>query len=357
MSVFERAFLRKRKPVKKASNSIFNFFRSKNSDNHKKFYILAEGSYLHNDVNEALKLIESCIKSGGNEDWKNFAFKANALEDLQKYADAISCYEKAIELSGDDANVYALYHQIGFCYLNIGNNQKANEFYTYAIDLKNDFKMLGKEDLEGMDGGVMIGIPYERMYNNRGNALKNLNKLEEAIENCNKAINFNKNYSNPYLLLSQIFKLKGNEGEQFRYLNIAAQLGNNFAIKELKVVKPKNTLEDLEYCLNLTFQQKDLENGEKLALELINNGIDNLIPYLCMSAISATKEEWNYCEMYSSYGLKYARQNEMLLNHMGVSLCEQGKTMKGLAYLKEGKELNYQSCIQNYNYWNNRSRI
>lgn len=233
MNIFEIAFSRKRSSFEneKTSNSIF--YGNKGKDDSEKFFILAETSYLHNDLSNALQMINQSIEMGGNSNWKNFAFKANCLEDLQVYNDAIKNYEKAIELNGNDADVYALYHQIGFCYLTIGNNEKAEEFYTYAIDLKQEFQKTGKEDLEGLDGGVLIGIPFNRMYNNRANARKNQNKLNEAFEDCKKSISFDQDYSNPYLLLSQIFSKAGQEQEAIKYLRISAQLGNPNAIRML----------------------------------------------------------------------------------------------------------------------------
>ena len=59
------------------------------------------------------------------EKWEYFAFRANCYEDLQEYKKAIENYEIAIELSENDEDVYALYHQIGFCYLNLKNDLKA----------------------------------------------------------------------------------------------------------------------------------------------------------------------------------------------------------------------------------------
>lgn len=115
---------------------------------------------------------------------------------------------------------------------------------------------------------------------------------------------------------------------------------------------PSNDIvEELKYCLRLTFQEKNLERAEVKALELLRRGVDHLIPYLCMSAITGTRGDWRYCEMYSSHGLKHDRENEMLLNHMGVSLCEQGKVREGLKYLAEGKKLGFYNCVENYNFW------
>lgn len=206
MTYFEKAFFRKRSQLKKGKKSFLKSLFGKKEDG-KKYFILAETAYLHGNNLEALKMINSCIEQD-IEKWENFAFKANVLEDLQKFQEAIKTYEKAIELSETDEKMYALYHQIGFCYLNLGENRKAKEFYTYAIELKDRLNSMGIKDEEGMNGGIMLGLPFKRIYNNRGNAFKNLTEYELAIKDCKKALEYDEDYSNPYLLLSQIYSLR-----------------------------------------------------------------------------------------------------------------------------------------------------
>jgi len=55
--------------------------------------------------------------------------------------------------------------------------------------------------------------------------LKIKNKLNEAVEDCKQSLQFDQNYSNPYLLLSQIYSSAGQEQEAIKYLKISAQLG------------------------------------------------------------------------------------------------------------------------------------
>lgn len=232
-SIFENAFGRPKKPNEKKRT--FSNLEKGLSTGYILFFQQATNEYLSGNYNTSLQLINKTIQLSDINDWKHYAFKANVLEDLQKYDDAISNYEQAIEFSENDINVYALYHQIGFCYLSIGNNKKAAEFYTYSLELKkqhpnNQFN----EDLEGMDGGVLLGVPFKRIYNNRGNALKNLNKLNEAIEDCKKALSYDKQYSNTYLLLSQIYSLAGQENKAIEMLRQSAILGNQNAIRMLQ---------------------------------------------------------------------------------------------------------------------------
>ena len=88
-----------------------------------------------------------------------------------------------------------------------------------------------KEDIEGIDNGVLLGKKFEQMYVNRGNSLKNIGKLEDARQDCISAIECNRHYSNPYLLLSQIFDLAGQKDKSMEILKHASNMGNQNAIR------------------------------------------------------------------------------------------------------------------------------
>lgn len=198
-------------------------------------YQTAENAYLSGNLAEALNYINSTIQKSDISDWKQYAFRANVYEDQKKYTEAITDYNKAIELSNSELSVYQLYHQIGYCYLNLGNNKKAEEFYTAASDIKKRHpNSEDNPDMEGMMGGVMMGLPFERLYNNRGNARKNLGKLQEGFEDCKKALEYNPTYSNPYLLAGQIQHLAGNSEEAVRLVNQSIKMGNHSGHKILK---------------------------------------------------------------------------------------------------------------------------
>ncbi|WP_448826661.1 tetratricopeptide repeat protein [Capnocytophaga bilenii] len=226
MNVFIKAFGRQKTTSLRKREG----FGLKTIPEYLSYYNQAINDYNSQNLKGALVNINKTIEKSDIDDWKHFAFKANVLEDLGNYTDAISNYEKAIDFAGDDVHVYAQYHQIGLCYLKLGNNNKALEFYTYALELKKAHPNTPyNEDLEGMDMGVLLGIEFKRIYNNRANALKNLNRLQEAADDCGKAIEYDPNYSNPYSMLAQIFSQAGQEDEAIHFLKIAAQLGNQYA--------------------------------------------------------------------------------------------------------------------------------
>lgn len=114
-----------------------------------------------------------------------------------------------------------------------------------------------------------------------------------------------------------------------------------------------NTRIELERCLRLTFEEHNLTVGKQLAEKLISSGVQDLIPYLCLSAIYGTSEDWKNCEEYSIKGLRFDKNNFMLLNHSGVAMCEQGNR-NGLTYLRKGAELGDTNCLNNFRYWQQR---
>lgn len=233
METFEKAFKRTR-TMNTKKRTFLNLF---GGSNYLSFYNSAINAYKNQNLPSALENINKTIEKSDINDWKHFAFRANVYEDLRKFTDAISNYEKAIELSGNDINVYALYHQIAYCNLNIGNNQKAVEFYNYAIDLKNNHpNNQSNTDTEGMDMGVLLGIPFKRMYSNRANALLNLGQMNESLEDCKKSISYDKNYSNPYFILSTIYSKAGQEDKAIEFLKVSAQLGNRNAQATLREI-------------------------------------------------------------------------------------------------------------------------
>jgi len=233
MEIFEKAFgHKKNENVKK--RTFANIFKGINTG-YIAYYQIATDKYLEGDLHNALSNINKVITKSDINDWRHFAFRANIYEDLKEFQQSISDYRQSIAYASDDIEVYALYHQIGYCYLNLNNNQKALEFYTYAIDLKQQHPNSSIcPDKEGLNGGIILGIPFKRMYNNRGNAYLNLNLLDRAISDCETAINLDKNYSNAYLLAAQIYVKKGHQEQALSFMMISANLGNRTAISLLQ---------------------------------------------------------------------------------------------------------------------------
>ncbi len=233
MNVFEKAFNKKR-------NDNFRrrtFANGLDELPYLIYYQSAIAYYENGNLISALENIDITIQKSDIDDWKHYAFKANVFETLKEYNQAISNYEKAIEISETDIQVYALYHQIGFCYTSLKNYEKAIEFYSYAIELKkNHPNSQFNTDQEGMLMGVLLGVTFKKMHVNRSVVLTNIGKLTEALHDCVESINYDPNYSNPYLQLGFIYYKAGQEEDAVKFLKQAVSLGNQKAMEMLEQI-------------------------------------------------------------------------------------------------------------------------
>lgn len=318
-------------------------------------YLYASGFY-----DKSLELIDQIIPISKINNWKHLAFKANVLEDLEKYQDAIANYSRAIEWANDEALVYALFHQIGFCYLSLGSNSKAEEFYTTAINLKTKHPNTKQfPDIEGMDGGVMLGVKLARMYNNRGNARKNLMKFEEALSDCDKALSIDSYYSNTYLLKGQI-KLELNEIEEAKvFLKKAAELGHKSAtqiLNNLNIEQNNSRREDPDVLLKKALQAcdyGDYNEAIKIGNELVNT-YNAPTGFYVLGIVYTIVDKYDLALRNCLEAEKYFPNVPDNLNRIGVCYCSLGNIPKGLLYFKKGINLGDDNCKGNYNYWVNR---
>lgn len=327
-------------------------------------YQTAENAYLSGNLENALNYVNSTIQKSDISDWKHYAFRANVYEDQQKYAEAISDYNKAIELANSELSVYQLYHQIGYCYLTLGNNKKAEEFYTAAIDIKKRHPNSEyNPDMEGMMGGVMMGLPFERLYNNRGNARKNLGKLQEGFEDCKKALEYKPNYSNSYLLAGQIQQAAGNIDEALKLVNQAIQLGNPNAKRVYDQIASssikKNTgisQQTPEVLLQKSMEacdSGDYQTAIKLGEDLIN--VHHLpTGHYALGLVYTVIENYQLAKKHCLEAYKHFPSVPDNLNRLGVAYCCLDNISEGLVYFKLGAELGDGNCKQNYSYWINR---
>ncbi|MDM1548858.1 hypothetical protein HX096_13450 [Empedobacter falsenii] len=320
--------------------------------------IYAVGNY-----EKSLELIDQIIPLSKVNNWKHLAFKANVLEDLGKYQEAIANYSRAIEWSNNEPMVYALFHQIGFCYLSLGSNLKAEEFYTSAINLKPKHPNTKEiPDIEGMDGGVMLGVKLERMYNNRGNARKNLKKYKEALSDCEMALRIDSYYSNTYFLKGQILYEQGNVEDAIKFIKKASDLGHSNALNILKEINQKEALkmnstinEDPDVVLKRALNAIDNGNYNdaiRLGNELLNN-YNAPTGYYVLGIVYTIVEKYDLALKNCLETNKYFPDVTDNLNRIGVCYCSLGNIPQGLIYFKRGMQLGDANCRGNYNYWVN----
>lgn len=329
----------------------------------KQLFQKANDLYISGFYDKSLELINQILSLSKVNNWKYLAFKANVLEDLKKYQDAIANYSRAIEWSNNEAQVYALFHQIGFCYLSLGSNSKAEDFYTTAINLKTkhpNTKFI--PDIEGMDGGVMLGVKFARMYNNRGNARKNLKKFNEALLDCEMALKIDPYYANTYLLKGQIKYEQGKVDEAIQLIKKSSDLGHKSAINILNEINQKESFkknssvkEDPDVVLKRALNASDNGNYNeaiRLGHELLNE-YNSPTGYYVLGIVYTIVEKYDLALNNCLETNKYFTDVPDNLNRLGVCYCSLGNIPQGLTYFKRGMQLGDSNCRGNYNYWIN----
>ena len=126
---------------------------------------------------------------------------------LNRYEEAIETYQKINELKIDAKN----YLKIGVCYYNKKNIDEAINNYNKAIELNPNFT---------------------EAYFNKGICLSNQQKKEEAIEVFNKAIEIVNNDAELYLNRGYCYFSLKNFRKALKDFNKAIELRPNFSIKK-----------------------------------------------------------------------------------------------------------------------------
>ncbi len=128
----------------------------------------------------------------------------NALSDIGRKEDAISSYDKAIEIKPD---FHGAWNNRGNALSAIGRNEDAISSYDKAIEYKPDdheawfnrgnaLSDIGrKEDaISSYDKAIEFKPDKHEAWNNRGNALSDIGRKEDAITSYDKAIEFKPDY-------------------------------------------------------------------------------------------------------------------------------------------------------------------
>lgn len=89
--------------------------------------------------------------------------------------------------------VAALYHSIANCYYGLGMFEKAIQYYDLALNLKKDQAQYDS---------------YKNVFMGKMNALKKLNRVDEAIEELKK-LGGNSTSANDHLVLAQFYEIAG----------------------------------------------------------------------------------------------------------------------------------------------------
>ena len=130
------------------------------------------------------------------------------LQRQGKLKEAVSIYEKAIQIKPDSADAY---NNRGIALVELGELDKAVASYKQAIQIRPDYaeafynlgnalQELGQlnEAIQYYEKAIQIRPDSEEAYNNRGIVLVELGKPNEAIKSYEKAIKIKKDYAEAY---------------------------------------------------------------------------------------------------------------------------------------------------------------
>jgi len=131
--------------------------------------------------------------------------KGNALEQLERYDDALIAYNKVIEL--DPENALAWFHK-GYALGKLGELNESIKAYDKTIKIDPNFAMawnnkaanlldlgINNEALHASEKAIGIDSKLAIAWRNKGNALNGLARYDEAIQSYNKASSINQTYS------------------------------------------------------------------------------------------------------------------------------------------------------------------
>ena len=148
------------------------------------------------------------------------------LVDMQKYAESIPFFEKAITLDSQDTHSLV---NLAFAYDKTGQPDRALELYRQALDINpsltdawnkagNILTRAGQfEDAVSMyDKGLSIDPGSAFILNNKGYSLYLAGKYPEAVESLEKAVILDPKYKSAWKNLGDVFKAMGRIAESER---------------------------------------------------------------------------------------------------------------------------------------------
>jgi tetratricopeptide (TPR) repeat protein len=151
-----------------------------------KEHILKGNEYFYKEeYNKAIQCYDRALEIEPNnaDIWNN---KGHALDDLGNHEEAIQCYDKALEL---DSNHAIAWNNKGFALAKLGKYNEAIQCYDKTLELDSNHAIAWNNK------GFALGYPtaIARAWNNKGLALENLGNHEEALQCYDKALELDPN--------------------------------------------------------------------------------------------------------------------------------------------------------------------
>ena len=213
---------------------------------------------------------------GGNHSIsaETYLARGNTKTALGQYLDAISDYDKAIQLKFDYADAY---NNRGAAKHHLGQHTAAIQDFDKAIQLKSDYAdiyynrgaakhHLGQHTaaIQDFDKAIQLKSDYANAYNDRGNVKHHLGQYAAAIQDFDKAIQLEPNDANAYYNRGLT---EGKIGQHFaaiqdfdKTIQLAPDDANaylNRGIAKVLLKRTSEAKEDMQTALKLAEQTGD----------------------------------------------------------------------------------------------------
>ena len=193
------------------SEAIVNYDKAMEIDpfNYSAHYLKGRQFISEKKYTEAIACIDEAVKINSC-DYEAYEFKGSALYSLEKYSEAAACYETAVQLNKEKI-LPALLNILGDFLSGKDKYEEAISFYDIVIKYY-------KTDI------------YEA-YNKKGNALRRLDRVEEALTCYDKAIAVKPKYADAYINKGNAYRELGNQVESLKCFDKAIELApaNSYA--------------------------------------------------------------------------------------------------------------------------------
>jgi len=185
--------------------------------------------YDNKDYQKALVYASKAIDRDSSNNY-NYNLRASIKEDMGDVDGALEDFKKTLYYGED---WYAIYHSIATLYLKKQEPSMALKAIEIAFKLKESNKNIEQNLPYVMPGGIVKRVELYVMYANKANAELQLKQHDRAERDIEKSIELNPNYARAYYLKGMNYLAMNDKTKGLRFLNIAAEKGDAFALMML----------------------------------------------------------------------------------------------------------------------------
>jgi tetratricopeptide (TPR) repeat protein len=335
-------------------------------------YLKANILLLNENYQEALELFET-IKQQYPEKVEVLIRIGEANQKLGKYSDAITAYEEAIEINGENQE---LYNELIFCLFLTDQLELKLDYFKDKID-QNPYSVIAWYNLgmayskltmwveaaEAFDFALVINPKYAEAHFNQGNAFMN-DEIYESAQKCyKKAIDCGLSTADMYCHLGASFEdneqyleaithykkaIEIDENWHEGYFGIASSLSEmeryieaiHFSKKAIKL-SPKNSYYYLELAENEGKLGNEIsaEEAYEKAVELDSYNVD---AYICWSMYYYGMELYERAIEIMEMGLEDQPDESEYYYRIAIYLIANKKLKEAITYLEVALNLYYE---------------